>query len=137
VTFGLSYDVFYREFEETSVAGVHIDVAKPFGMLAGVGEIGFNHFGGATVSSFMGGGRLVFPHGTSSKIEPAVQVLLGAWRCCEERDFAIQPGFIVDFPYSRNLKIRGQIDLRHIFFSDFQDENAIRLSAGIVLNLGK
>lgn len=135
VTVSANYDFVYHEFQDTSAAGVHIDVAKPFAMLSGVGEIGFNHFEGATISSFMAGGRWALPRGTSSKIEPSVQVLLGAWHCCGETDLAIQPGLLVDYPYSMKVKIRGQVDLRHIFFDDFEDENAFRLSGGIVVNL--
>jgi hypothetical protein len=135
-TVGASYDVLYHEFSDTSAAGVHFDVAKSVGMVSAVGEIGFNHFDGATVSSFLAGGRWGLPS-SNAKLSPFVQVLVGAWRCgaCDLTELALQPGFGVDFMTSKMYKIRGQVDLRHIF-SDFDDENAYRLSVGAVFNVG-
>jgi hypothetical protein len=134
-TFSASYDVVYHELEETSAVGVHADVAKPFGMISGVGEVGANHFDGATVISLAGGGRYPL-HSSNARMSPAVQILLGLWHCnaCEISDAFVQPGFLLDFAKSASLKIRGQFDVRRIFF-DFGAEWAERLSVGLVWEL--
>lgn len=131
VTVSASYDILYHQFEETTAVGVHFDAAKSFGLLAGVGEIGFNRLEQSTVVSFAGGGRYMIPYSASAKLQPAVQVLLGLWHCgpCDVNELFIQPGFLVDIPRSDTFKIRAQFDIRRIFF-DFGGENAQRLSFG-------
>jgi hypothetical protein len=130
-TVSANYDIIYHEFEETSFIGVHVDAAKSFGRIAAVGEIGFNHLESRTDTSFAGGGRYVIPHSAGSRIQPAVQVLLGLWRCgaCDVKRPFIQPGLLVDIPSSDRFRIRVQFDVRRIFF-DFGGENAQRLSVG-------
>src|SRR5206468_10943206 len=60
-TFSANYDFVYHEPGAPSNAGAHFDVAStwkrdvPF--VGPVGEVGFNHFGGCTVVSLVGGGR--------------------------------------------------------------------------------
>lgn len=134
-TVSANYDFVYHEFNETSAAGAHFDVAKSVGVFDVVGEIGFNHFDGATTSSYSAGARWALPG--SAKAAPFVQLLAGAWHCCDETDFHLQPGVGVDFATSSALTIRGQVDLRHIFLSDIDDENAVRASVGVVFNLGR
>jgi hypothetical protein len=131
-TFAASYDFVYHELGETSAVGAHVDGAKAFGSFSGVGELGANHFDGATVVSLAGGGRYPL-HLSNPKFSPAVQVLLGLWHCgtCELNDVLLQPGFLVDYASSPALTIRGQFDVRRIFF-DFGAEWAQRLSVGVV-----
>src|ERR1043165_405621 len=68
--FSANYDFVYHELDETSAAGAHFDLATtitrnvPF--LVMLGEAGFNHFEGATVSSVMGGLRLRFPNASAT-----------------------------------------------------------------------
>ena len=135
-TFSLSYDFVYRELSETSVVGAHADVAKPFGPLWGLAEAGVNRFDGYTDVSIAGGGRYVVARGARSTIQPAVQVLLGLWRCgaCHVTEAFLQPGVLIDYAKSESLTIRGQVDVRRIFF-EFGGENAVRLSIGLVWDL--
>ena len=133
----VSYDFLYHEYEETSAAGMHVGAAVPIAHFKGVVEAGVNRFDGATVSSFMGGARWRLGRGSSAKLEPSVQALIGAWRCCEETNVAFQPGLLLDYRYSSKVAIRGGLALRHIFVSDFDDENAFRLSAGVVWSLSR
>lgn len=139
-TFSANYDVIYHQQDVTSHAGAHFDLASTFKrdvpFIGPVGEVGFNHFEGATVSSVMGGARLRIP-GEDRRVLPFVQVLLGLYHCCTVNDFAIQGGGGIDFRMSdRNFRIRTQLDVRHVF-DEFHDFNAVRLSAGIVLPLNR
>ena len=142
-TFSANYDFVYHEFDETSNLGAHFDIAStivrevPFLVLAG--EVGVNHFNGATVSSVLGGARLRLPN-AGPRVLPFVQFLLGVYHCgpCDINDFAIQGGGGVDVKLARNndVRIRGQLDVRHMFDS-FDGFNAVRLSAGIVIPLNR
>jgi hypothetical protein len=140
-TFTPSYDLVYHELGETSTLGGHFDVAttikrhEPFLSLAG--EIGINHFEDANVSSFLGGPRLRLPN-INQNLLPFAQVFLGLYHCgvCDINDFAIQFGGGVDWRARRSsdLRIRTQLDLRHMF-DEFDDFNAVRLSVGVVFPL--
>lgn len=131
-----SYDVVYHEFEETSAAGAHFSAAVPIAYFKGVAEVGFNRFDGATVSSFLAGAQWTLGR-ASQKIEPAVQLLIGAWRCCRETNLTLQPGVLVDYHYSSSLALRAEVAVRRIFIDDFDDANAVRVSAGVVWALSK
>jgi hypothetical protein len=141
-TFSANYDVIYHETDATSNAGAHFDVASTFKrdvpFIGPVGEVGFNHFEGATLASVMGGLRL--RPGNDRQFLPYGQVLVGLYHCgvCNIKDFAIQGGGGVDFRLSdnNNFRIRAQLDVRHVFAQDF-GFNAVRVSAGIVLPLNK
>jgi len=140
-TFSANYDVVYHEPGATRNAGAHFDVAStwkrdvPF--IGPVGEVGFNHFAGATIVSLMGGARVranadhfVLPYG---------EFTVGLYHCgvCSVNDFALQGGGGVDFRTSnRKFRIRVQFDIRHVF-DTFGDTNAERFSGGIVLPLNK
>ncbi len=131
---GASYDFFYREFEETSAAGAHFDVAKSLGSFSVLGEIGFNDYDGATVSSYQGGLRFPFGASTASA-RPFAQVTTGLWRCCDTNAFVLQPGAGVEFGSSAKVKYRVQFDYRWLR-ADGDNESAVRASAGVVFNLG-
>ena len=131
---GVSYDALYREFEENSSLGAHVDIARSLGALSLVGELGFNNYEDATVSSYMGGIR--FPFAATASVKPFVQLLAGAWHCCEITEFALQPGAGVEFAGNDALAFRAQFDYRPIFFEE-ETENAVRFSVGVVLNLGR
>ncbi len=141
-TFSANYDVVYHETDATSHAGAHVDVASTFKrdvpFIGPVGEVGFNHFDGATISSVMGGLRL--RPGNGPQVLPYGQVLVGLYHCgvCNINDFAIQGGGGVDFRLSdnNNFRIRTQLDVRHVFEPSF-GFNAVRFSVGIVFPLNK
>ena len=135
-TFSLSYDFIYHELSKTSGFGAHGDVAKPLGLISGVAEAGVNHFDGYTDVSIAGGGRYLLARGPRSTVEPAVQLLIGVWRCgaCAVTEAFVQPGALIDYARSESLKIRGQFDVRRIFF-DFGSRNAVRVSIGLVWDL--
>jgi hypothetical protein len=138
--FSANYDFVYHEPGATSNAGAHFDVAStwkrnvPF--IGPVGEVGFNHFDGATIVSLMGGLRV--RANTDYFVLPYAQFALGLYHCgdCHVNDFAIQGGGGLDFRTSRQFRIRVQFDIRRVFDS-FSDFNAERLSAGVVLPLNK
>ena len=100
-TFSANYDLVYHEDNVTSHAGPHFDVASTFKrdvpFIGPVGEVGFDHFNGATVSSVMGGIRL--RPGNDRQVLPYAQVLFGLYHCgvCGTNDVAIQGGGGVDF----------------------------------------
>src|SRR5262247_1179603 len=68
--FSANYDFIYHETGATSNAGAHFDVASTWKRdvpyIGPVGEVGFNHFEGATVVSLMGGLRI------RANIDPAI-----------------------------------------------------------------
>jgi hypothetical protein len=140
-TFTPSYNLVYHELGETSAFGGHFDIATtikrdtPFLSLAG--EVGLNHFADANVSSFLGGVRVRLPNITDNVL-PFVAGFGGLYHCgaCEINDFALQGGGGVDWRAHRrsDLRIRTQLDFRHIFDS-FGDFNAVRLSLGVVIPL--
>ena len=139
--FSANYDVAYHEPSVTSHAGAHFDVAStwkrdsPF--IGPVGELGFNHFFGATVVSAMGALRV--RANTDRSVLPFAQALLGVYHCgvCDTNDFAIQGGGGVDIrPSQNNFRVRVQLDLRRVV-NDVYGFNAVRLSFGIVLPLNK
>jgi hypothetical protein len=134
--FSLSYDFIYHELSKTSALGAHADVAKTFGTISGVAEAGVNHFDGYTDVSIAGGGRYLLTQVPRSNIQPAVQVLIGVWRCgaCAVTEAFLQPGALIDYAQSASVKIRGQFDVRRIFF-DFGGKNAVRVSIGLVWDL--
>ena len=137
----VSYDLVYHQPGTTSNAGIHFDISNMISTmivrrpLSAVGELGFNHFSGATVSSFLVGGRI--PVGTIATYEPFFQLLLGIHHCCRSTNFALQPGVGVDFPTTRNFRIRAAFDVRRVFANDSEDFNGIRLSGGIVFPLNR
>lgn len=127
-----NYDPMLHELSEYSSAGGHGDVAKSFGSLAAIGEVGVNHFNQATVLTLAPGVRYAVA-GASSRIQPSAQLVLGLWHCraCEVNAFFVQPGVVVDYAASRVMKLRVQFDVRRIFF-DFGGETAERLGVGAV-----
>jgi hypothetical protein len=140
VDFSANYDVIYHEPGVTSNVGAHFDIAStitrdvPYLVL--VGEIGANHFDAGTVSSFLGGARLRFPNASQSVL-PFAQLLLGLYHCgvCGINDFALQGGAGLDFKTGRAVRIRTQLDVRHVF--DTSSFNSVRVSAGVVLPLNR
>lgn len=133
------YDVALNERNQSSNVGVHLDVSKRFLQgasmnVAGVGEVGFNHFENATLSSYLGGLR--FAGNYSSKFSPFVQLLLGVERCCDVSNLTIQPGVGVDLPFKPQFAIRGQVDWRHVS-SDVSDANGLRVGIGVVFPLSR
>ena len=142
-TFSANYDLIYHQLDTTSNAGAHFDVASTFKrdipFIGPVGEVGFNHFDGATVSSVMGGARIRIP-ANDRRFLPYAQLIVGLYHCgaCNVNDFALQGGGGVDFRVTdnRNFRIRAQVDVRHVF-DEFVSFNAARLSGGIVLPLNK
>src|SRR5438132_1713994 len=132
-TTSLNYDPMLHELTEKSAVGGHGDIAKAFGPIAAIGEVGANHFNQATVITLAPGVRYALEHGSRSTISPAVQLLVGLWHCgaCEVNASFAQPGLVVDYGRSPSMKIRFQFDVRRIFF-DFGGETAERVSVGVV-----
>lgn len=133
------YDFVLNEYSQTSNLGAHFDVAGRFLRgdkmnVAGVGEIGFNHFEDETLSSYFGGIR--FGGNYSTKFSPFVQLLLGAEHCCGSTEFAIQTGGGVDVPWKPQFAIRLQADWRHVN-GDLDDADGLRVGAGIVFPLNR
>ena len=137
----VNYDVVYHETGATSNAGAHLDLAStwkrdaPF--VGPVGEVGFNHFDGGTVADVMGGLRV--RANTDYFVLPYAQLLVGLYHCgvCNANDFALQGGGGLDFrTSSRSVRVRIQVDFRHVFESAAAF-NAARVSAGIVLPLNQ
>jgi opacity protein-like surface antigen len=136
---GALYDVALNEWNDTSNVGLHLDVAMRFlrgGSMnvAGVGEIGFNHFEDYTLSNYMGGVR--FAGNYSRRFSPFAQFLLGAEHCCDSTNFAIQPGVGVDIPWKPRFAFRGQVDWRHVY-SDLDDADGLRVAVGVVFPLSR
>jgi hypothetical protein len=134
-TFGALYDVVFHAGSETSSVGAHFDVARQVQQLTNsdvqaLGEIGFNHFEGATFSSFLVGGR--WTGHVNPKTSPFLQLLLGLNHVSESSDFAIQPGVGVDYAWSPNLTLRAQLDFRRVFFEG-SGETATRFGIGVVV----
>jgi hypothetical protein len=139
-TFSANYDLIYQEESDVSDVGVHFDlsstVKRDSPILGIVGEVGFDHFGGYTVGSVLGGARLRIPI-DNRQILPFGQLLLGLYHCgaCNENDVALQAGGGVDFRIpGRSFRLRAQFDVRHVFAS-LVGFDAVRLSGGIVLPL--
>jgi hypothetical protein len=135
-TISLNYDPLLHELTENSSLGGHGDVAKAFGPVALIGEIGANHFNQATVITLAPGVRYAFAVGTNAKIQPAVQAVAGLWHCsaCETNASFLQPGVVVDYVRSGAVTFRAQFDVRRIFF-DFGGETAERVGVGVVWKL--
>jgi hypothetical protein len=77
-----------------------------------VGDFGLNHFNGGTVTSYLGGVRVVIPG--SAKVKPFAQFVIGAEHCCGVTDLAYQPGAGVDVVISPTLNFRAQVDFRSV-----------------------
>ena len=136
---GALYDPVFNEYSDASNVGFHFDVAKRFIKgdkmnAAGVGEVGFNHFESATLSSFMGGLR--FAGNYSSKFSPFAQVLLGVEHCCGSSQFAIQSGGGIDLPWKQQFAIRVQGDWRHVNGA-VDDGDGLRIGIGIVFPMNR
>jgi len=142
-TAAANYDFVYHETGDTSAAGAHFDIAstvkRDVPLLAVMGEIGFNSLDGGTVSSYMGGLRLRFPNANATVL-PFAQFVAGLYHCgiCNVNDVAIQGGAGLDFKAvpSGAVRIRGQIDFRHVFEST-QGFSPVRVSAGVVFPLNR
>src|SRR5438477_3113896 len=80
-TVSLSYDPLLHELTEDSVVGGHASIAKSFGAVAAVGEVGANHFDQATVLTLAPGFRYGIRTGGHSRISPSVQAVVGLWHC--------------------------------------------------------
>jgi hypothetical protein len=132
-TVAVNYDPLLHELSENSSLGAHGDVARFFGSIGVLGEVGVNHFDQATVITLAPGVRYVFGTGTDSKIQPAVQAVFGWWHCgaCDTNASFLQGGGLVDYAWSDDMKIRVQFDVRRIFF-DFGGETAERIGVGVV-----
>jgi hypothetical protein len=132
-TVGVSYDPIIHELTENSSLGGHGDIARSFGPVAAVGEVGVNHFDQATVITLAPGARYAFAADPKARLQPAVQAVAGLWHCgaCEVNEFFVQPGVLVDYSTSDALRIRVQFDVRRIFF-DFGGETAERVGVGVV-----
>lgn len=133
------YDVVLNEYNQASNLGMHFDVAKRFLQgdkmnASGVGEIGFNHFEDATISSYLGGIR--FAGNYNPKFSPFVQFLLGVEHCCGSSDFALQTGGGVDFPWKSNFAARVQVDWRHVD-NALDNADGLRVGVGVVFPLSR
>jgi hypothetical protein len=128
-----SYDPLVHELTENSSLGGHGDVARRFGSIAALAEIGVNHFDQATVITVAPGVRYRFAAPATSKLQPSVQAVAGLWHCaaCEVNEFLLQPGVLVDYARSSALTLRFQFDVRRIFF-DVGGETAERIGVGVV-----
>jgi hypothetical protein len=93
------------------------------GRIGIVGDVGLNHFDGATVSTVMGGGRYTFT--TSGKVIPYGQFLVGIVHCCGDTDFDPALGFGADIAWKPNLNFRGEVQFI------FEDQNATRWFFGV------
>ena len=135
-TVAVNYDPVLHELTENSWLGGHADIAKSWGSIAAVGEVGANHFDQATVITLAPGVRYAIGMRATSRIQPSVQTVLGLWHCsaCEANELFVQPGVIVDYARRDSMKIRFQFDVRRIFF-DFGGETAERVGVGVVWTL--
>jgi hypothetical protein len=140
VDFSANYDVVYHEAGVTTNVGAHFDIAstvtRDVPYLVVLGEVGVNHFDNGSVSSFLGGARLRFPN-QSPRVLPFAQLLVGLYHCgvCDLNDFALQAGAGLDFKTGHAVRVRAQIDVRHVF--DPFSFNSVRASAGLVLPLNR
>src|SRR4051812_30353802 len=93
-TVALNYDPVVHELTETTALGGHGDVARFFGPIAAIGELGVNHFDQATVLTVAPGIRYRIGSTGAARIQPSVQGLVGLWHCaaCEVNQLFIQPG---------------------------------------------
>jgi hypothetical protein len=135
-TVAANYNPLLHELTENSSLGANGDVAKFFGSIGVMGEVGVNHFNMATVLTVAPGVRYRFVTGTDDKIRPAVQAVFGLWHCgaCETNASFVQGGGLVDYATSDSMAIRFQFDVRRIFF-DFGGETAERIGVGVVWTL--
>jgi hypothetical protein len=141
-TLSASYDLVYHQHSDVSDLGAHFDgavtVKRDAPIIGVAGEVGVNHFAGATVSSYLAGARLRIPAG-DERFLPFVQVLLGLYHCgtCKENDFAVQVGGGLDIRIpDKNFRFRTQFDVRHVY-ADVIGFDAVRLTGGIVFPLNK
>lgn len=132
-TVAVSYDPLVHELTENSSLGGHGDIARSFGTLAGLAEVGVNHFNQATVITLAPGARYSFATDPRARLQPAVQAVAGLWHCaaCEVNEFFVQPGVVLDYAASDSMRVRVQFDVRRIFF-DFGGETAERVGVGLV-----
>lgn len=135
-TVALNYDPLLHELTENSVLGAHGDIAKAFGSVAAVGEVGVNHFDQATVTTLAPGIRYAIGTAASARIRPSVQAVFGLWHCgaCEVNEFFLQPGVVLDYVRNGSMTFRFQFDVRRIFFN-FGGETAERVGVGAVWTL--
>ena len=139
LSLGVLYDFVMNEYSMTSNTGVHFDVAQRFLRgnrmnVSGVGEVGLTHFEDFNFQSYLAGVR--FAGSYNRKFSPFVQLLLGAEHCCNNTNFAIQPGVGVDIPWKPQFAIRGQVDWRHVN-SDLDDADGLRVAVGVVFPLNR
>jgi len=115
--------------------GITVDYGHPvvpftWGALSAVGDLGLNHFDGATVSSYLGGVRV--KGNVAPRISPFGQFLVGAEHCCGVTDFTLQPGVGVDVAINRMLNVRAQVDFRTVQ-AEQGNVNTQRYTFGVVL----
>jgi Outer membrane protein beta-barrel domain len=116
--------------------------------IGGVGDFGYYHFGfddgSVNLYNLMGGVR--FTGAASPKIMPFGQFTLGmahasisgcpAGDDCSESDFAIAPGFGVDFRIHPKLNIRAQIDF-FVIMAEGDSTNTQRYWFGVSMPIGR
>jgi hypothetical protein len=100
-----------------------------------VGEVGFDHGGGATLLSFLGGLRVTVALQAKPKLSPFFQFLVGIEHCgvCQYNAFSFQPGFGAVYALKPRLGLVVQLDFRLVPSS----ENEIRISGGVSIPIGK
>jgi opacity protein-like surface antigen len=99
------------------------------GRLGVVGDLGFNRFSGATVTTVMGGLRYTFE--TNGRVLPYGQFLVGVMHCCDDTDFVPSIGAGLDVAWLENVNFRGELSFI------FSDANAARFFLGVSLPIAR
>jgi hypothetical protein len=140
---GIGYDVFTHVFDETSAAGVNIDLThffRDFGTSKiGVGgSVDFIHFDFDTLKEYEGFVAIRGKAVGSMNAMPFGRFGIGADSSGGSTDMLINFGGGVDFLPKRTwpVMIRVMLDYKRIFFED-DGANLVRLSAGVVIPLAR
>jgi hypothetical protein len=99
------------------------------GRIGIVGDLGWDHFDGGSVTSVMGGARYTF--NTSGKVLPYGQFLVGIVHNPSNTNFDPGLGFGADIAWRPTLNVRGEIQ----WF--FDDVTATRFFIGVSLPVNK
>jgi hypothetical protein len=131
VSAGLTFEDFGGETGIGAAANVLFNTLKTTGngRIGVVGDVGINHFDGATVSSILGGGRYTFT--TSGKVSPSAEFMVGILHCCGNTNFDPAFGAGVDIAWKPNMNFRGAVDFI------FDDVTATRWFFGISMPIAK